>query len=123
MQTVHELRLKHDPEKNTHRSFIDYAETARSLGISPLGSAKGFTGNAHDPELTAHQLANACMVQLFDASQLAPGDMKDKVLAFQEEVKTFLVHYLKEAARIEQLRCGLLLEASGHSNAASLIRT
>ena len=109
-------------EKKKIRSFQEYAEIARQSGLSPLGVRTGFIGNDYDPELTAHQLANAAMLQLFDASQLAPGDLKDKVLAFQGEVKTFLVHYIKEAMRSEQRRIGLVLESSGHSNAASLIR-
>ena len=95
---------------------------ARNAGLSVLGGGAGFSGSVLDPELTAHQLANSAMVQLFDASQLAPGDMKDKVLGFQDEVKRFMVHYMREAARIEQQRIGLILEASGHSNAAALIR-
>lgn len=122
MKTVHELRPQVDPEKRKYRSFLEYAEMARKAGLAPLGADRTFAGSAHDPELTAHQLANAAMVQLFDASQLAPGDMKEKVLGFQDEVRNFLVHYMKEAMRIEQLRVGLLLEASGHSAAASLIR-
>ena len=120
---VHELRPKHDIEKKLHPTFIDYAEKARAHGLPALGMSAGFSGNVHNPEHTAYQLANACMVQLFDASQLAPGDMRDKVLAFQDEVQTFLVHYIKEAMRMEQLRIGLTLEAHGHSQAAALIRT
>lgn len=125
MKTVHELKPTFDPEKKTFRSFQEYAELATKVGLPVLGngSSKGFSGSVHDPELTAHQLAAAAMVQLFDASQLAPGDMKEKVLGFQDEVRTFMVHYMKEAMRIEQLRIGLVLEASGHSNAAALIRS
>jgi hypothetical protein len=63
------------------------------------------------------------MVQLFDASKLAPGDMRDKVLAFQEEVMTFLLRYIKEGMRSEGQRIGLLLEAKGFSEAASLVRS
>jgi hypothetical protein len=123
VRTVHELRPTHDPEKRVHRSFIEYAEMAAKRGLSVLGNGPVmFAGNVHDPELMAHQLANACMVQLFDASGLAPGEMRDKVLAFQDEVRTVIVHHLKEARRYEQRRIGLLLEAQGHSQAASLIR-
>jgi len=123
MQTVTETNPVHDPEKVTHKSFQEYADLAKKAGLSVLGSGPvAFVGSAFDPELAVHQLANAAMVQLFDASALAPGDMKNKVLAFQDEVRTFLVHYMKEAMRSERHRIGLLLEASGHSNAAALIR-
>ena len=123
MKTMHELRPRIDPDKKKFKSFIEYAEMAGKMGLPALGTSVGFTGSVHDPELTAHQLANAAMVQLFDASELAPGDMKNKVLGFQEEVKTFLVHYMKESMRIEQLRIGFVLQASGHSDAAALIKT
>jgi hypothetical protein len=125
LKTVHELRPKYDPEKVVHRSFVEYAELAKKSGLAVLGDGvgKGFSGSVLDPELTAHQVANATMVQLFDASQLAPGDMKNKVLAYQEEVKTILVHNIREAMRTEQQRIGLILEAAGHSTAAALIRT
>jgi hypothetical protein len=125
LKTVHELRPKYDPEKVVHRSFVEYAELAKKSGLAVLGDGvgKGFSGSLYDPNLTAHQLANATMVQLFDASAVAPGDMRDKILAFQDEVRTFLVHALKEAMRSEQLRIGLMLEAAGHSSAAALTRT
>jgi hypothetical protein len=125
MQTVHELRPIHDPEKVTHRSFTEYAELATKAGLAVLGDgkSKGFSGSVHNPELMAHQLANATMVQLFDASAIAPGDLRDKILAFQGEVRTFLVRAIKEAMRSEQLRIGLMLEAAGHSSAAALTRT
>lgn len=122
MQTINETRPYFDPEKKQHKDFKEYAELARKLGLVTLGSNTGFAGSMFNPELTANQLANAAMLQLFDASQLAPGDMKNKVLAFQEEVKTILVHYIKEAMRTEQHRIGVTLEASGHSAAASLIK-
>lgn len=125
MKTVHELNPVYDPEKKLFRSFQEYAEMAKNLGLPVLGDgvSKGFRGSVHDPELTVHQLAAAAMVQLFDASQLAPGDMKDKVLGFQEEVRTFMCHYMREAMRIERLRIGLALEGSGHSNAAAFVRS
>jgi DNA-directed RNA polymerase subunit E'/Rpb7 len=122
MDTINDLRESVDPDKRKSRSFKEYAEIASRAGLPVLGGVVGFSGNIMDPNLTAHQLANACMVQLFDASQLAPGDMKTKVLAFQEEVRTFLVHYIKESARLEQRRIGLVLEASGHSSAAALAK-
>lgn len=125
MQTVHELRPQTDPDKKKFKSFTEYAEMATKAGLAVLGngSTKGFSGSVFDPDLTAHQLANSTMVQLFDASAVAPGDMRDKILAFQDEVRTFLVHALKEAMRSEQLRIGLMLEAAGHSSAAALTRT
>jgi len=122
MKTMHELRPQIDPDKRKFKSFLEYAEMANKIGLPALGTSLGFSGSLHDPDLTAHQLANAAMVQLFDASQLAPGDMKEKVLGFQAEVRTFLVHYMKEAMRIEQQRIGLVLEAAGHSSAAALAR-
>ena len=124
MKTAHELKPQYDKDKTKFRSFEEYAQLAKKSGLPVLGSGStvGFMGSVYDPELTAHQLANAAMVQLFDASQLAPGDMKEKVLGFQDEVQSFLVHYLKEAMRIERQRIGLLLEGQGHSNAAALIK-
>lgn len=125
MKTVHELAPVFDPEKKSFKSFQEYAEMATKAGLPVLGtgSSKGFSGSVHDPELTVHQLAAAAMVQLFDASQLAPGDMKEKVLGFQGEVRTFMCHYMREAMRIERLRIGLALEGSGHSNAAAFVRS
>lgn len=123
MKTVHELRPQIDPERKIHRSFQEYAEAASKIGLSPLGTVRGFHASIHDPQAIAHQLANAAMLQLFDTSALAPGDLRDKVLAFQDEVRTILVHYVSEGQRIEQQRIGMVLEAAGHSQAASLIRT
>lgn len=111
-----------DLERLQHREFQDYAAAARSAGLSALGVPTAFVGNAHDPELIAQQLANAWMVQLFDASALLPGNLKDKVLGFQEEVMTFAKHYIKEGMRNETRRIGLLLEGHGYSQAASLVK-
>lgn len=122
MKTVHELKPQADPEKRAHKSFQEYAEAARKIGIAPLGGSVGFYGNIHDPELVAHQYSNAAMVQLFDVSAVAPGDLKNKILAFQEEVRTILVHNIREAMRAERQRIGSLLESQGHSSAAALIR-
>ena len=122
MRTVHELKPKADPEKKKFKSFQEYGQMAQGAGLSVLGTNTGFAGNVHDPALTVGQLANAATVSLFDVSSLAPGDLKEKVLAFQQEVHTILSHYLKEAMRLEQLRIGLLLEAHGHTQAASLIK-
>lgn len=122
MKTIHELKPQIDPEKRVHRSFQEYAEAARKMGLAPLGGSVGFYGNINDPELVAHQYANASMVQLFDVSALAPGDLKNKILAFQEEVRTILVHNIREAMRAERQRIGSLLEHQGHSSAAALIR-
>lgn len=122
MKTVHELLPVMDPEKKAHRSFQEYSEMAANAGLPTLGTARGFHGSFLNREVMVHQLANAAMLQLFDVSALAPGDLKDKVLAFQEEVKTILVHYLSEAQRLEQQRVGMVLEAAGHSSAASLIK-
>lgn len=122
MKTVHELKPQIDPDLKKHRTFQEYAEMASNAGLSVLGTARGFHGNVMDKELIAHQLANAAMLQLFDVSAIAPGDLRDKILAFQDEVRALLVHYLKEAMRSEQQRIGMVLEASGHSNAASLVK-
>lgn len=123
MKTVHELKPQIDPEKKTFKSFQEYAEMATKAGLSPLGTVRGFNASIHDSLAIAHQLSNAAMLQLFDASALAPGDLRDKVLAFQDEVRHILVHYMTEAQRLEQQRIGMVLEAAGHSQAASLIKT
>lgn len=123
MNTQRDLHVVVDPEWRRSAGYEDYAATANRLGLAALNRGTAFVGSVHEPELQAHQLANAAMVQLFDASALAPGDMKDKVLAFQQEVKTFLVHYMKEAMRSEGRRIGLMLEAHGFSNAASLVKS
>ena len=111
-----------DPEKFNSREYKEYEQSASRLGIVSLGKPKGFYGNHLDPDLTLGQLANSFMLQLFDASDLAPGQMRDKVLAYQQEVMTILTHHLREAMRSERLRIGLELEAAGHSSAAALVK-
>jgi len=113
---------EHDPEKFEHKTFIDYKEQANKIGIVALGKPKGFQSNTLDPDHTVGVLANSFMLQLFDVSALAPGQMRDKVLGYQDEVMTILTHYLREAMRCERTRMGLILEAAGHSSAAALVR-
>lgn len=115
--------MAYDLDKLKHRSFQDYAAEATKLGLSVLHNGPvTFDGNLHDPDLTAHQLANAAMVLMFDVSALSPSDLRDKILAVQDEMRGILVHSHGQAMRMERQRIGLLLEASGHSVAASLIR-
>ena len=123
MQTLRDERPTIDIEQIAGRRYQDYAREALAAGLAPVGKAAAFVGSLHNQELMIAQLANAFMVQLFDLSALAPGDFKTKVLAFQDEVKTVLTHYLREAARTENLRIGLVLESAGHSASASLVRT
>ena len=123
MQTQYDEKRIIDFDKFRHRSYIDYQEAARKIGIAAIGKATAFVSNVHAAEHDCHTLANGFMVQLFDASELAPGDLKNKVLAFQDEVKTFAVHILRTAKKNEAQRIGLLLEAHGHSTAASLVRS
>jgi hypothetical protein len=112
----------HDPEKFLHRDYVDYKTMARDHGIVALGQPQGFYGSIFDPNLTIGQFANGFMLQLFDASALAPGQMKDKVLAYQDEVKTILVHYLRLAMETERTRIGRVLEAAGHATAAAMVK-
>lgn len=111
-----------DPDKFRSREYLEYADNAAKIGVVPLGHSMAFHGSRHDPELMIEQLANGFMVQMFDASDLAPGQMKDKVLAYQEEIMVIQKHYLRQAMRSERIRIGLVLEAAGHSNAASLVK-
>jgi hypothetical protein len=119
---MHDTVVLADPDKFKSREYLEYKETAGKLGLVALGGARGFYGNHLDPALQVGQLANSFMVQMFDASALAPGQMKDKVLAYQEEIMVILTHYLREAMRSERLRIGLELEAAGHSSAAALVK-
>src|SRR5262245_45270605 len=105
-----------------HESYRAYAREARDAGFAALGQPTVFLGNLHNPNLTVHQLANALLVAMFDASQVAPGNLKNQILAFQEETKTLFTQYLKEATRLEGERIGLMLESAGHSTAASFVR-
>lgn len=123
MQTQYDEKRFIDFDKFRHKSYVDYQETARKIGIAAIGKSTVFVSNVHNAEHDCHTLANSFMVQLFDASDLAPGDLKNKVLAFQEEVKSFAVHYMRTAKKNEAQRIGLLLEAHGHSAAASLVRS
>jgi hypothetical protein len=118
-----DMKVNVDPEKFEHKDYKEYERSASRLGIVSLGKPKGFYGNHLDPNLTLGQLANSFMLQMFDASDLAPGQMRDKVLAYQQEVMTILVHHLREAMRSERLRIGLELEAAGHSSAAALVKS
>lgn len=111
-----------DFDKLKHASYADYVATANRLGLSALGRATQFTANINDPESLAEMLTNSCMVQLFDVSALAPGDLKDKVLAFQEEVMAILKRAITDGMRFEGQRIGLMLEKHGHSAAASLVK-
>jgi hypothetical protein len=113
---------EHDPEKYEHREYLDYKATANKLGLVGLGKPQGFYGNIYDPDLTIGQYANGFMLQLFDVSALAPGQMRDKVLAYQDEVRTILVHYLRLAMETERKRIGLVLDAAGHSTATAIIK-
>lgn len=112
-----------DHDKFKHKDYLEYSANAAKIGVVSLGKSKGFYGSHLDPKLVLGQLANSFMVQMFDASALAPGQMKDKVLAYQEEIMTILTHYLREAMRSERLRIGLELEAAGHSSAAALVKS
>lgn len=120
---MHDTVVVHDPEKFEHRDYREYEVNAAKIGVAPLGRSRGFSGSHLDPKLAVGQLANSFMVQMFDASALAPGQMKDKVLAYQAEIMTLLSHYLREAMRSERLRIGLELEMAGHSAAASLVKS
>jgi hypothetical protein len=111
-----------DFDKYKHKEYREYSDSAAKIGVVALGTPKGFYGNHLDPSLTIGQLANAFMLQLFDVSALAPGQMRDKVLAYQQEVMVTLTHHLREAMRSERLRIGLELEAAGHSSAAALVK-
>lgn len=113
---------EHDPEKYQHREYLDYKLLANDHGLVALGKPQGFYGNIYDPNMTIGQYANGFMLQLFDVSALAPGTMKDKVLAYQDEVRTILVYYLRLAMETERKRIGLVLEAAGHSTAAAIVK-
>lgn len=123
MDTQRDLRIKIDPDWRKSKGYQEYADTAGKLGLAALNSATVFVGSVHEPNLVIEQIANAWMLQLFDASGNAPEDLKSKVLGFQEESMTFCRHYLGEAMRIEGIRIGLMLEAHGLSAAASLVKS
>lgn len=123
MDTAHEHAGKVDPDRLNHPSYQAYADAAKKAGLAALGRNTVFVGNLHNQSLTIHQIANAFMVAMFDASQVAPGDFKNQILTFQDEVRVLLTKHLREATRIEGERIGLMLEANGHSNAASLVRS
>ena len=110
-----------DSDKLVHRDYDEYRARAAKIGVASLGQSKALTANLFEPESVVWQCANAIMVSLFDTSALSPGDMRDKVLAYQEEVMTIVAHQLREAMRLERLRIGLLLDGQGYSSAAALV--
>lgn len=123
MDTQRDLHIKIDPDWRKSKGYQEYADTAGKLGLAALNQQTVFLGSVHEPGLIVEQIANAWMLQLYDASASAPEDLRNKVLGFQAESMTFCRHYLREAMRIEGLRIGLLLEAHGHSAAASLVKS
>lgn len=122
METQRDLHVVVDPGWRSSAGYEDYAAAAEQLGLAPLNRGTAMIGNVHAPLEQVNQLANAFMLQLFDASAVAPGDMKAKILDYQLEVRAILSHYLKEAMRSEGRRIGLMLEGHGFSKAASLVK-
>jgi hypothetical protein len=85
--------------------------SAGQIGVN-VAVGRGFT-----PE----ELADQAMGKLMHVSLNAPPAIRDQALAFQQNLRVLLVHYLTQAARSERTTLHNKLKAAGFSDAADLV--
>jgi hypothetical protein len=85
--------------------------SAGQIGVN-VAVGRGFT-----PE----ELADQAMGKLMHVSLNAPPAIRDQALAFQQNLRVLLVHYLTQAARSERTTLHNKLKAAGFPDAADLI--
>ena len=85
--------------------------------ISPV-EVSVTNGRGMNPE----EITDLAMRRIMHVADTAPMPLREQAIAFREQVRGVLTHYLAQAQRSERTTMVAMLERAGHTDAAELIR-
>lgn len=71
---------------------------------------------------TPDELASQALDKILNVSAEADPVVREQAYAFQDRIRSVLVHYLSQAAASDRTTVCAALEAAGHSSLATMIR-
>jgi hypothetical protein len=88
-------------------------------GLGEIGTVKVFT--TVDRGFTPEEIAERALDKIIYVGERSHPLLLEQARAFKDQLRTVLVHYLKEAQDNERLTITAKLRASGHHNIADIL--
>ena len=88
-------------------------------GLGEIGTVKVFT--TVDRGFTPEEIAERALDKIIYVGERSHPLLLEQARAFKDQLRTVLVHYLKEAQDNERITLAAKLRAAGHSNIADIL--
>ena len=88
-----------------------------------FGDVGGFTvKTTTDRGFTVEEIAENLLDKLIYISNNAPQPIKDQAVAFRDQIRPAIIHYMRQAVKSDRTTLAAQLSKQGHHDMAEIIR-